>query len=133
MENTYNNITVDPVYFLHRVIRDVKGNINQKLSECIHETFEKEIYGCQYIKGVWFVYMPANGIRELLLNNGITLENSFITFYNEYPQNQTFSNISARIWNSLMVNLDIDVSLIKFKESLKQYLLNNVLIIKYTK
>ena len=46
---------------------------------------------------------------------------------------QTFSNISARIWNSLMVNLDIDVSLIKFKESLKQYLLNNVLIMKYTK
>ena len=46
---------------------------------------------------------------------------------------QTFSNISARIWNSLMVNLDIDVSLIKFKESLKQYPLNNVLIIKYTK
>ena len=43
---------------------------------------------------------------------------------------QTFSIISARIWNSLMVNLDIDVSLIKFKESLKQYLLNNVLIIK---
>ena len=47
---------------------------------------------------------------------------------------QTFPNISARIWNFLMVvNLDIDVSLIKFKESLKQYLLNNVLIIKYTK
>ena len=45
---------------------------------------------------------------------------------------QAFSNISARIWNSLMVNLEIDVSLIKFK-SLKQYLLNNVLIIKYTK
>ena len=43
---------------------------------------------------------------------------------------QTFSNISARIWNSLMVNLNIDVSLIKFKESLKQYHLNNVLIIK---
>ena len=46
---------------------------------------------------------------------------------------RTFSNISARIWNSLMVNLDIDVILIKFKESLKQYILNNVLIIKYTK
>ena len=26
---------------------------------------------------------------------------------------QTFSNISARIWNSHMVNLDIDVSLVK--------------------
>ena len=46
---------------------------------------------------------------------------------------QTFLNISARIWNSLMVNLDVDISLIKFKESLKQYLLNNMLIIKYTK
>ena len=33
---------------------------------------------------------------------------------------QTFSNISARIWKYLMVNLDIDVSFIKFKESLKQ-------------
>ena len=46
---------------------------------------------------------------------------------------QTFSNISARIWNSRMVNLEINVSLIRFKESLKQYLLNNVVIIKYTK
>ena len=46
---------------------------------------------------------------------------------------KTFLNISARIWNSPMVNLDTDVSLIKFKESLKQYPLNNVLIIKYTK
>ena len=46
---------------------------------------------------------------------------------------QTFSNISARIWNSLMGNVDIDVFLIKFKESLKQYPLNNVLVIKYTK
>ena len=46
---------------------------------------------------------------------------------------QTFSNISARIWNSLVVNIDINVSLIKFKESLKQYLLSNVLVIKYTK
>ena len=45
----------------------------------------------------------------------------------------TFSNISARIWNCLMVNLDTDVSLVKSKESRKQYLLNNVLIIKYTK
>ena len=47
---------------------------------------------------------------------------------------QTFSNISARIWNSLMANLDINVSLIKFKESLKQYLFfSNIIIIKYTR
>ena len=29
-----------------------------------HKTFGKKFYGCQYIKGVWFVYMPPNGIRE---------------------------------------------------------------------
>ena len=49
---------------------------------------EKKNYGCQYIKGVWFVYMPANGIRELLLHNGITIENNCITFYDEHPQKQ---------------------------------------------
>ena len=33
---------------------------------------------------------------------------------------QTFSNISAKIWNSLMVNIDINASLIQFKESLTE-------------
>ena len=37
------------------------------------------------------------------------------------------SNISARIWNFLVVNFDINVSLIKFN-SLKQYILSNALI-----
>ena len=43
---------------------------------------------------------------------------------------QTFSNISAKTWNSLVINIDIDVSKIRFQESLKQYL--NVLIMKDT-
>ena len=34
------------------------------------------------------MYMPANGIQELLLHNGITIENNCITFYDEYPQKQ---------------------------------------------
>ena len=85
-----------------------------------------------------------SGVNYVLLPNVLNTmyrKNCEIHSYNTRSKNifrissgtQTFSNISARIWNSLMVNLDIDVSLIKFKESLKQYLLNNVLIIKYTK
>ena len=46
---------------------------------------------------------------------------------------QTFSNISAKIWNSLTVNINVNVTFIKFKESLKLYLLNNTLLINYTK
>ena len=68
-------------------------------------------------------------------------KNSEIHWYNTRSKDmfpissgtQTFSNISARTWNSLMVNIEIDVSLIKFKDSLKQGVLSNVLIIKYTK
>ena len=77
----------------------------------------------------------------LLLLNAIYRKRSEIHSYNTRNKDmfrissgtQTFANISVRIWNSLMVNLDSNVSLIKFKESLKQYLLSNILIIKYTK
>ena len=73
--------------------------------------------------------------------NAMYRKNSEIHSYNTRSKDmfrissgtQTFSNISAKIWNSLVVNIDINVSLIKFKESLKQYLLSNVLVIKYTK
>ena len=71
--------------------------------------------------------------------NTMYRKNSEIHSYNTRSKDMfrissgTFSNISARIWNSLVVNIDINVSLLKFKESLKQYLLSNVLIIKYIK
>ena len=59
-----------------------------------------------------------------LKHNTMHRKNCEIHSYNTRSKNmfrissgtQTFSNISARIWNSLMINLDIDVSLIKFKE-----------------
>ena len=78
-------------------------------------------------------------MKEVL--NTMYRKNSEIHSYNTRSKDmfpilsgtQTFSNISARILNSLVVNIDINVSLIKFKESLKQYLLSNVLVIKYTK
>ena len=75
--------------------------------------------------------------------NTMYIKNSEIHSYNTRSKDmfrissgtKTFSNISAKIWNSLVVNIDINVSLIKFKESLKQYLLSNVdlLIVENTK
>ena len=51
----------------------------------------------------------------------------------DFTGTQTFSNISAKIWNSLTVNINGNVTFTKFKESLKLYLLNNTLLINYTK
>ena len=53
--------------------------------------------------------------------------------YHILPGTQSFSNISAKIWNSLTVNINIIVTFINFKESLKLYLLNNTILINYTK
>ena len=86
------------------------------------------------------MYKFNNGFLQEVLN-AMYRKNSEIHSYNTRNKDmfristgtQTFSNISAKIWNFFIVNLDINVSLIKFKESLKQYLLSNVLIIKYTK
>ena len=46
---------------------------------------------------------------------------------------QSFSSVSAKIWNVLMVQIDGNVSLVIFKQSLKLYLLNNTLVISYSK
>ena len=46
---------------------------------------------------------------------------------------QTFSTVSARIWNAVIVKFNVNVSLSKFKESLKQYLMSNILIRSYPK
>ena len=44
-----------------------------------------------------------------------------------------FTNVSARVWNVLVLKMDIHVSLPKFKIHLKRYLLHNTLELKYTK
>ena len=41
--------------------------------------------------------------------------------YNILRGTQTFSNVSAKIWNSLTININVNVTFIKFKESLKLY------------
>ena len=53
--------------------------------------------------------------------------------YHILPETQTLSNISAKIWKSLTVNINVNATFIKLKKSLKLYLLNNTLLINYTK
>ena len=46
---------------------------------------------------------------------------------------QTFSTMSARICNALIVKCNVNVSLSRFEISLKQYLSSNILTISYPK
>ena len=46
---------------------------------------------------------------------------------------QTFFNVSAKVWNALFPKFDLNVPLYKFKKSLKEYLLSNILVINYPK
>ena len=46
---------------------------------------------------------------------------------------QTFSTVSARIWNALIGKFNVNVPLTRFKVSLKQYLLSSILTIGYHK
>ena len=46
---------------------------------------------------------------------------------------QFSSSVSAKIWNALMFHIDGNVPLVKFKQSLKLYFLNNTLVISYSK
>ena len=44
-----------------------------------------------------------------------------------------FSTVRARIWNAVIVKFNVNISLFRIKESLKQYLLSNISIISYPK
>ena len=48
-------------------------------------------------------------------------------------ESQTFSSVGAKILNAFSIKIDINVTLIKFKNSLKVYLLSNTLVINYPK
>ena len=42
-------------------------------------------------------------------------------------------NVSARIWNVITTNFDVNISFMQFKIVLKLYLHENEVILKYTK
>ena len=55
--------------------------------------------------------------------------------YHIQTSTDSFSNVSARIWNVITTNIDVNISLnfIQFKILLKLYLHENEVILKYTK
>ena len=47
--------------------------------------------------------------------------------------NETFSHVSARIWNALTSKINVNTSISKFKILLTSFLRDNTLPLKYTK
>ena len=45
----------------------------------------------------------------------------------------SFSYVSARIWNIITTNIDVNISFMQFKIVLKLYVHENEVILKYTK
>ena len=45
----------------------------------------------------------------------------------------SFSNVSARIWNVITKNIDVNISFMQFKIVLKLYFHENEVILEYTK
>ena len=50
-------------------------------------------------------------------------------------ESQTFSSVGAKTWNALTIKIDVNVTLIKFKNSLKVlvYFLSITIVINYPK
>ena len=53
--------------------------------------------------------------------------------YHIQPSTYGFSNVSARIWNVITTNIDVNISFMQFKIVFKLYIHENEAILKYTK
>ena len=79
------------------------------------------------------MYKINNGLLPSVLNE-LYKKNNVIHDHNTRTKDmfrvslgtQTFSTVSARIWNALIVKFNVNVPLTRFKVSLKQYLSSNI-------
>ena len=86
------------------------------------------------------MYELSNGLLPEALNE-IYIKNNKIYHYpirncDKYhiqTSTDSFSNVSARIWNVITTNIDVNISFMQFKIVLKLYLHANEVILKYTK
>jgi len=85
------------------------------------------------------MYKLSNGMLPEVLNR-LYKKNSEIHSYNTRNCNLlripkgtlNFTNVSARLWNTIILNINVNTSFSTFKHSLKIYLLNNNIKLKYT-
>ena len=86
------------------------------------------------------MYKIFNGMLPVIMNE-LYIKNRDIHSYNTRSSNllrvprgtMNFANISARLWNVLVLNIDVNVSITIFKRNLKTYLLHNSVVLKYSK
>ena len=86
------------------------------------------------------MYKYNNGLLPDVMNT-LYRRNHDVHSYNTRNNNhlriaagsRSFSNVSARVWNSLISNINIDVSLTIFKRNIKIYLLYNSLVLGYSR
>ena len=82
----------------------------------------------------------SNGLLPEVINV-LYIRNRDIHSYNTRSNNllripmgtTNFTNTSARLWNVLVLNIDVDVPITRFKHNLKTYLLHNDVVLKYSR
>ena len=85
-------------------------------------------------------YKLSNGLLLEALNELYVKKNNIHHYptrncdkYNVQTSTDSFSNVSARIWNVITTNIDVNISFMQFKIGLQVYLHENEVILKYTK
>ena len=86
------------------------------------------------------MYKICNGLLPEVINV-LYVRNKDIHYYNTMSSNLlrvpkrsiSFVNISTRLWNGLLLNIDVNVSTTTFKHNLKTYLLHNIVELKNPK
>ena len=84
------------------------------------------------------MYKICNGLLPEVITV-LYVRNKDINSYNTRSSNllrvpkgsMNLVNISTRLWNVLLLNIDVNVSIITFKHNLKTYLLHNTVELKY--
>ena len=71
------------------------------------------------------LYIKKNGIQQYPTRN--------CDKYNNQTSTDSFSNVTARIWNVITTNIDVHISFMQFKIVLKLYFHENEVILKYSK
>ena len=86
------------------------------------------------------MYKLSNGLLPEALNELYIKRNKIHNYptrncdkYHIQTNTDSFSNVSARIWNVIKTNIDVNIPYMQFKIVLKLYLHENEVILKYTK
>ena len=86
------------------------------------------------------MYKLSNGLLPEALNELYIKRNKIHNYptrncdkYHIQTNTDSFSNVSACIWNVIKTNIDVNIPFMQFKIVLKLYLHENEVILKYTK